>query len=54
MTTDTDHCRSCGSDDLFSGWFDEDALAVPLSIGDATPPGVEWTTFCNVCGEEQG
>ena len=51
--TDTDKCQACGSESLFSGFFDEDGLAVPLGQGEPTPPGVRWTTFCNDCGEEQ-
>ena len=47
-----DHCPSCGSDDLFSGHFDAEGYAVPLNVGDTTPPGVRWTTFCNQCGDE--
>lgn len=53
---DTDHCSCCGSDNLFSGFFDADDLGFPLDIDtpkDQTPEGVRWTTFCNECGEEQ-
>lgn len=57
---DTDHCTECGSDNLFSGYFDADDLAVPLSKDYATingvrmaPPECRWTTFCNDCGAEQ-
>jgi hypothetical protein len=55
MKKDTDHCKSCGSDSLFSGWFDEDDLGYPHNIdsGAPLPEGVRWTTFCNICGEEQ-
>lgn len=45
-----DRCPDCGSTDLFSGWYDADGLAVPLGIGDPTPPGVTWQTSCNQCG----
>lgn len=47
-------CPSCGSDDLFSGHFDADGLAVPVNI-DSSPVdllAVRWTTFCNQCGDE--
>ena len=47
-----DNCPNCGSDNLFSGHFDADDLAVPLNVGDVTPEDVRWTTFCNQCGEE--
>lgn len=50
---DSDHCESCGSTSLFSGWFDADDLGYQLALGDPTPPGVRWTTFCNECGAEQ-
>ncbi len=43
---------TCGSADLFSGWFDADDLAHPLGLGEPTPEGVRWTTFCNECGAE--
>lgn len=45
-------CPACGSASLFSGWFDPEDLACPLAMGEKTPPGVRWTTFCNDCGEE--
>lgn len=47
MTADA--CIACGSDDLFSGFFDADDLAVT----DDRAPGSRWTTFCNQCGAEQ-
>jgi hypothetical protein len=47
--TDTDHCVGCGSENLFSGFFDADGLGVP----DDTGPGWRWTTYCNQCGDEQ-
>lgn len=56
---DSDHCRACGSDNLFSGFFDADDLAVdgkPSHLGPSGPstsPGTRWTTFCNECGTEQ-
>ena len=54
---DTDHCSECGSENLFSGHFDGEGLAVPLDgpggASRPTPPGVEWKTFCNQCGAEQ-
>jgi hypothetical protein len=50
--TTPDRCPSCGSDNLFSGHFDADDYAYPLNIGDHTPEGVRWTTFCNQCGSE--
>ncbi len=46
--TDTDHCKACGSDNLFSGHYDDEDLAVPNG-----GPDTRWTTFCNECGEEQ-
>jgi hypothetical protein len=49
LRRDTDHCRGCGSDNLFSGFFGPDDLAVT----DDRVPGSRWTTFCNECGEEQ-
>jgi hypothetical protein len=48
----TDRCKDCGSEGLFSGWFDADDLARSLGPGEAEPPGVRWTTFCNDCGSE--
>lgn len=45
----TDSCSACGSEDLFSGYFDLDDLAVSEDTGE----GVRWTTFCNQCGTEQ-
>jgi len=57
---DTDHCRQCGSDNLFSGYFDHEGYAVPLRVGDGPEylrhmqaEGVRWTTFCQQCGAEQ-
>ena len=47
-----DRCPDCGSDSLFSGHFDADDLGYPLNVGDKTPAGVRWTTFCNQCGAE--
>jgi hypothetical protein len=44
----TDHCRTCGSDNLFSGFFGADDLAV----SDDREPGSRYTTFCNECGDE--
>lgn len=52
VKTVPDNCPECGSDSLFSGHFDEEDLAVPQNVGDVTPPGVRWTTFCNQCGSE--
>lgn len=46
---ETDRCSSCESEDLFSGFFDADDLAV--SVDNAS--GTRWTTFCNRCGAEQ-
>lgn len=45
-------CPGCGGEDLFSGFFGRDGLAVPVDMGDVEPPGVRWTTFCNECGSE--
>ncbi len=52
VKTVADNCPSCGSDNLFSGWFDADDYALPLEMGASTPEGVRWTTFCNQCGSE--
>lgn len=41
-------CPECGSDDLFSGYFDAD----DLGVNDDTGEGTRWTTWCNQCGEE--
>lgn len=41
-----DRCATCGSTDLFSGFYDDDDLSV-------TGPGEKdatWKTFCNQCG----
>ena len=49
-----DRCPDCGSEDLFSGFFDADDYAFPLGIDTnaaVVPEGVRWTTFCNQCGE---
>lgn len=43
-----DRCASCGSESLFSGFFDTEGLAVPND----SQPGWAWTTFCNDCGAE--
>lgn len=49
----TETCNACGSESLFSGYFDADDLAVDNSIDNPTAdPAVRWTTFCNDCGEE--
>jgi hypothetical protein len=42
-------CAVCGSDNLFSGFFDFEGYAVPDDSGD----GWRWTTYCNQCGAEQ-
>lgn len=50
-----DRCRGCGSEDLFSGFFDGEDLAFPLPIDarpESIPDDVRWTTFCNQCGDE--
>jgi len=49
--TALDKCDACGVPDtnLFSGWFGPDDLA-----SDGRQKGDRWTTFCNVCGAEQG
>lgn len=55
-TTPKEHCRDCGSEDLFSGWFDAEDLGFSLDIDTPrhlVPDGVRWTTFCNQCGAEQ-
>ena len=50
---DTDHCVGCGSDNLFSGYFDpETELAVTQSVWSHDDPAV-YMTFCNECGERQ-
>lgn len=51
VRTVPDECPSCGGS-LFSGFFDADDLGFPLEVGDPTPEGVRWTTFCNECGDE--
>ncbi len=48
-TPESDRCVACDSENLFSGFFDADDLAVT----DDTHPGTRWTTFCNECGSEQ-
>lgn len=52
VRTVPDHCPECGSDNLFSGYFDGEDLGYPINQGDTTPPDVRWTTFCMQCGEE--
>lgn len=50
-----DRCPDCGSEDLFSGFFDADDYGFPLGIDtpkEQVPEGVRWTTFCNQCGAE--
>jgi hypothetical protein len=47
---DSDHCKACGGESLFSGFYDEDGLAVP----DDSQVGWTWGTICNDCGELQG
>jgi hypothetical protein len=42
-------CATCGSDNLFSGFFDLEGYGVPDDSGD----GWRWTTYCNECGAEQ-
>jgi hypothetical protein len=46
---DTDRCKACGHTVLFSGFFDENDLAV----SDDSAPGTRWTTYCQSCGAEQ-
>lgn len=50
-----DKCSCCGSESLFSGFFDAEDLAFPLNLDtpkEQIPEGVRWTTFCNDCGAE--
>lgn len=53
MAKNSDHCKCCGSDSLFSGWFDADGFAVTHNITDTTFPDATWQTFCNDCGTQQ-
>lgn len=50
-----ERCSSCGSLDLFSGYFDAEGLAVSHNIGDegvSLDAGlVHYETRCNSCGE---
>lgn len=46
---DTDHCVSCGSENLWSNFFDAD----DLGCNDDSQPGSRWATFCQDCGTEQ-
>ena len=51
-----DRCKECGSESLFSGYFDAEGYAVPQSIHDHPEEDagtVRYTTFCNDCGAEQ-
>ena len=48
ITEDEDVCRECGSDSLYSGYFDADDLATD----DDSKLGTRWTTWCNDCGAE--
>ena len=48
--SDTDHCSTCGSENLWSGYFDADDLACD---GFNATPGTRWTTFCDGCRTEQ-
>lgn len=48
--TDTNHCRTCASPDLFSGFFD---AADDACDGKDAQPGTRYTTFCNSCGSDQ-
>jgi hypothetical protein len=41
-----ERCRSCGSDDLFDGFFGPDGLAT-TGHGE----GDTWLTSCNGCGD---
>lgn len=50
MSRDTDHCKACGSDDLFSGFFGKDGLATD---GREDGNGSKWDTCCNQCGQFQ-
>lgn len=55
-TKTSDRCVGCRSDNLFSGFFDADDLAVIVTVENPAPgrvPGTRWTTFCNECGTEQ-
>lgn len=54
-----ERCPDCKSEDLWSGWFDADDLAVSHDVQDgrerlvaAVAAGVRWTTFCQQCGSE--
>jgi hypothetical protein len=56
MARSSDNCTCCGSESLFSGYFDAEDLAFPLDMdtpAEQVPAGVRWTTFCNDCGTEQ-
>lgn len=44
-----DRCK-CGSTSLFSGYFDADGYAYPLTLGEKAPEGVTYKTYCNDCG----
>lgn len=46
IMVDVDHCKACGSESLFDGWFDKDGYA------NTTGEGV-FTTICNECGQDQ-
>jgi hypothetical protein len=46
-TQDMDHCKACGSEELFDAWFDKAGYA---NDGD---PGSKYRTVCQVCGQFQ-
>jgi hypothetical protein len=45
---DTDHCKGCGSENLFSGYFYRG-----LAIDQSLEPRATWRTVCNQCGQWQ-
>lgn len=46
--TDPDRCRFCGSEELWSNYFDVEGFG-----SDGKHPGDEWKTLCQGCGEFQ-
>lgn len=43
---DANHCKACGSTDLFDTCVDREGYAVTDGSG-------RWTTICNDCGQDQ-